>query len=93
MVNMNKRHRRLKERLKTTELMIEHFLDVEKHRSISKKARKVLNKDRPFLGFIFIILYLPSRILDFILDTLRWNKYRKACNEVKIIKKELESHG
>ena len=49
----NKTYNRLKERLKITEKWIEHFLDVEKHRSISKKARKVLNKDRPFLGFIF----------------------------------------
>ena len=61
---MNKRYYRLRERLKHTELMIEHFLDVEKHRTISKKARKALNRDKPFLGLIFIILYLPTRVLD-----------------------------
>ena len=89
---MNKRHRRLKERLKQTELMIEHFLDVEKHRTISKKARKALNRDKPFLGLIFIVLYLPTRVLGFISDTLWWNRYRKWCKEVEIIKKELKSY-
>ena len=53
----NKTRNKLKERLKYTQKWAEHFLDVEKHRSISKNARKALNKDRPFLGFIFIILY------------------------------------
>ena len=89
---MNKRYYILKSRLKYTETCIENFLDVEKHRSISKNARKALNKDRPFLGFIFIILYLPSRLLDFILSMFRWNRYRKACKEVEIIRKELESY-
>ena len=72
---MDKRHRRLKERLKHTELMIEHFLDVEKHRSISKKALKSLNKDKPILGFIFRIIYLPTRIWDFISDIIWFNIY------------------
>ena len=89
----NKTHNRLKERLRITEKWIEYFLDVEKHRSISKRALKALNKDKPFLGFIFGIIYLPTRIWDFISDIIWWNKYRKACNEVEIIKKELESHG
>ena len=88
---MSRRYR-LKERLKTTEKWIEHFLDVEKHRSISKRALKALNKDKPFLGFIFGIIYLPTRIWDFISDIIWWNKYRKRCKEVEVIKQELESY-
>ena len=88
----NKRYRRLKERLKYTETCIENFLDIEKHRAISKKARKALNKDKPFLGFIFRIIYLPTRIWDFISDIIWWNRYRKCCKEVEVIKQELESY-
>ena len=83
---------RLKERLKVTEKWIEHFLDVEKHRLISKKALKSLNKDGPFLGFIFRIIYLPTRIWDFISDIIWWNRYRKCCKEIEVIKQELESY-
>ena len=89
---MSNKHHRLKRRLKYTETCIENFLEVERHRSISKKARRALNKDKPFLGLIFIVLYLPARILDFILDTIWWNRYRKWCKEVEIIKKELRSY-
>ena len=89
---MNKGYHKLKKRLKATEEWIEHFLDVEKHRAISKKALKALNRDKPFLGFIFIILYLPTRITGFISDTIWWNRYRKCCKEVEIIKKELKSY-
>ena len=85
----NKTRNILKERLKNTQEWGEHFLEAEKHRSISKNARKALNKDRPFLGCIFIILYIPSRILDFVLSTFRWNRYRKALKEIEIIRKEL----
>ena len=89
---MNKRYHRLKNRLKYTETCIENFLEVERHRTISKKARKALNKDRPFLGLIFIIIYLPTRIIGFISDTIWWNRYRKWCKELEIIKKELKSY-
>ena len=89
---MNKRYHRLKRRLKTTEEWIEHFLDVEKHRTISKKALKALNRDKPFLGLIFIILYLPTRITGFISDAIWWNRYRKAQKEIEIIKKEIERY-
>ena len=89
---MSNRRYRLKERLKVTEKWIEHFLDVEKHKSISKKALKSLNKDGPFLGFIFRIIYLPTRIWDFISDIIWWNRYRKCCKEVEVIKQELESY-
>ena len=89
---MNKRYHRLKNILKYTEICIENFLDVEKHRTISKKARKALNRDKPFLGLIFIVLYLPTRVLGFISDTIWWNRYRKAQKEVEFIKKEIESY-
>ena len=89
---MNKRYYILKSRLKYTETCIENFLDVEKHRTISKKARKALNKDRPFLGLIFIIIYLPTIIIGFISDTIWCNRYRKWCKELEIIKKELKSY-
>ena len=89
---MIKRRYRLKERLKTTEKWIEHFLDVEKHRSISKKALRQLNKDKPILGWIFTIIYLPTKIWDIVYTIIWWNRYRKCCKEVEIIKKELESY-
>jgi len=82
----------LKERLKATEKWIEYFLNVEKNRSISKKALKSLNKDKPVLGFIFGTIYLPTRIWDFITDIIWWNRYRKCCKEVEVIKQELESY-
>jgi hypothetical protein len=56
---MSNKKYKLKERLKATEKWIEYFLDVEKNRSISKKALKALNRDKPFLGFIFGSIYLP----------------------------------
>ena len=89
---LDKRYYILKNRLKYTETCIENFLEVERHRSISKRARRALNKDRPFLGLIFIIIYLPTRIIGFISDTIWWNRYRKWCKELEIIKKELKSY-
>ncbi len=89
---MSNKKYRLRERLKVTEKWIEHFLDVEKHRSISKKALKSLNKDKPILGFIFRIIYLPTRIWDFISDIIWWNRYRKCCKEVEFIKQELKNY-
>jgi len=89
---MSNKKYRLRERLKVTEKWIEHFLDVEKHRSISKKALKSLNKDKPVLGFIFRIIYLPTRIWDFISDIIWWNRYRKCCKEVEFIKQELKNY-
>jgi hypothetical protein len=89
---MSNKKYRLRERLKVTEKWIEHFLDVEKHRSISKKALKSLNKDKPILGFIFRIIYLPTRIWDFISDIIWWNRYRKCCKEIEFIKQELKNY-
>ena len=88
---MNKRYK-LKNRLKYTEKSIESFLDVEKHREISKKALRQLNKDKPILGWTFTIIYLPSKIWDIVYTIIWWNKYRKRCKEVEVIKQELESY-
>ena len=89
---MSKKYHRLKRRLHATEKWIENFLEIEKHQSISKKALKSLNKDKPFLGLIFRIIYLPTRIGDFISDIIWWNRYRKCCKEIEVIKQELESY-
>ena len=89
---MSKKYHRLKRRLYATEKWIENFLEIEKHQSISKKALKSLNQDKPFIGFIFRGLYLPTRIWDFIYDIIWWNRYRKCCKEVEVIKQELESY-
>ncbi len=89
---MSNKKYKLKERLKATEKWIEYFLDVEKNRSISKKALKALNKDKPILGFIFRIIYLPTRIWDFISDIIWWNRYRKCCKEIEFIKQELKNY-
>ena len=89
---MSKKYHRLKRRLHATEKWIENFLDIEKHQSISEKALKSLNKGMPFIGFIFRIIYLPTRIWDFISDIILWNRYCKWCKEVELIKKELESY-
>ena len=90
--SMNKRYDRLKTRLKSTQAWMDRFLEVEKNREISKKARRALNRDRPFLGLIFIIIYLPTRVMSFISDTIWWNRYRKAQKEVEFIKKEIERY-
>jgi len=89
---LDKRYYILKRRLKSTQDWTENFLEVERHRSISKRAIRALNKDRPFLGLIFIILYLPTRISEFISDTIWWNRYRKAQKEVEIMKEEVERY-
>ena len=91
-MEMRNRRYKLKERLKTTEKWIESFLDVEKHREISKKALRQLNKDKPFLGIIFRIIYLPTRIWDYIYTIIWWNRYRKCCKEIEFIKQELKNY-
>ena len=85
----NKTRNLLKARLKLTEQWVESYIEVEKNRQISKKALRKLNRDNPILGLIFIIIYLPTKIYDFFYSVIWWNKYRKACNEINIIKEEL----
>jgi len=86
----NKTRNKLKERLENTQKWADNFLEIEKHREISKKALRQLNKDKPFLGFIFETIYIPTRIWNFISDIIWWNKYHKACKEIEIIRKELK---
>ena len=86
---MNKEYNKLKLRLKQTQDWIENFIEVERHRSISKKAIKQLNKENPILMFIFTIIYLPSKIFRFISDIYWKNEYSKAKKEVEIIKKQI----
>ena len=45
---MNKRYYKLRLRLKETQDWIENFLEVERHKSISREAVKQLNKDKQF---------------------------------------------
>ena len=54
--------------------------------------QKALNRDKPFLGFIFGTIYLPTRIWDFFSDIIWWNRYRKCCKEVEFIKQELKNY-
>jgi hypothetical protein len=86
---MDKKSIILRLRLKETRNWIENFLEVERHRSISKKAIKQLNKENPMLWFIFTGLYLPSKIVKFISDIYWKNEYNKAEKEVEIIKKQM----
>ena len=86
---MDKKNIKLKLRLKETRDWIENFIEVERHRSISKKAIKQLNKENPILMSIFTFIYLPSKIFRFISDIYWKNEYSKAKKEVEIIKKQI----
>ena len=68
------------------------FLNFEEHKTISKKALKTFYQDKPFLGTILNILYLPTIAMSFISDLVWWNRYYKGCKEVEIIKKRLKSY-
>ena len=89
---MSNRRYRLKERLRTTEKWIETFLDVERHREISKKALHAHYKRRPILSFFFQLYLLPTVIISYFSDIVWWNRYYKCCKEIEIIKQELESY-
>ena len=83
----------LKERLYKTEKWIEHYLETEDHIQISRNALKKSYDEIPFLlSWIVKIFYLPTTVMSFLYD-IKWRrKYYKACREVEIIKKELESY-
>ncbi len=51
---MSRTYHRLKQRLESAEAWTENFLDVERHREISKKAIKELWQKRPLISFIFL---------------------------------------
>ena len=89
---MNRKHY-LKERLSKTEKWIEYYLETEDHIQISRNALKQSYDETHFLiSWTVKILYLPTKIYDFIYTIIWWNRYRKACKEVEIIRKELESY-
>ncbi len=89
---MNRKHY-LKERLNKTEKWIEHYLETEDHIQISRNALKQSYNETHFLiSWTLKIFYLPTKIYDFIYTIIWWNRYRKACKVVEIIRKELESY-
>ena len=89
---MNRAYSRLKQRLESAEAWTENFLDVERHREISKKAIKELWQKRPLISFIFHIIYLPTKALHYFSKLYWWNEYYKCCKEIDIIKKELKNY-
>ena len=89
---MSRTYHRLKQRLESAEAWTENFLDVERHREISKKAIKELWQKRPLISFIFHIIYLPTKALHYFSDIIWWNRYYKCCKEIDIIKKELKNY-
>jgi len=74
----------LKQRLKHTEKWIEGFLDIEKHREISKKALKNLNKDRPILGLVFFACSIVSDITNGKYNVLKWDKQERKYYPIEI---------
>ena len=89
---MNRAYYRLKKQLTYNEEWSENFLDVERHREISKKAIKELWQKRPLISFIFHIIYLPTKALHYFSKLYWWNEYYKCCKEIDIIKKELKNY-
>lgn len=83
----------LKERLDKTEKWIEHYLETEDHIQISRNALKQAYDQTPTLiSWMFKIFHLPTTVLS-VLHDMKWRrKYYKACKEVEIIRKELESY-
>jgi len=89
---MSRTYYRLKERLNGAEKWTEHFLDVERHREISKKALHAYYKRRPILSFFLQLYLLPTVIIRYFSDIVWWNRYYKCCEEIEVIKQELKSH-
>ena len=89
---MSRTYQRLKQRLESAEEWTENFLDVERHREISKKALHAYYKHRPILSFFFRLYILPTVITSYLSDIVWWNRYYKCCKEIEIIKQELESY-
>ena len=83
----------LKKRLDKAEKWIEHYLETEDHIQISRNALKQSYDEAPFLiRWIVKIFWLPTIVMSFLYD-MKWRyRYNKACKEVQIIRKELESY-
>ena len=89
---MNRAYYRLKKRLTYNEEWSENFLDVERHREISREALHEYYKQRPIFSFFFRLYTLPTVIISYFSDIIWWKRYWQAEREVEIIKKELESY-
>ena len=89
---MNRPYHRLRQRLTYAERWSERFLDIERHKEISKKAVRELRQKRPLISFIFHIIYLPTKVLHYFSKLYWWNEYYKCCKEIEIIRKEIKTH-
>ena len=87
---MNRAYSRLKQRLESAEAWTENFLDVERHREISKKALHEHYKQKPILSFFFRLYVFPTVLLDCFYSIIWWNRYYKCCKEIEIIRKEIK---
>jgi len=91
-MNKNTYYYTLRKRLDCSEEWAKHFLEVEQHRKITKKAATIFFNKHPFMGFLMRIIYLPSNFVGLISDTIWWYRYHKCCKEIEIIRKEIESY-
>ncbi len=89
---MNRAYYRLKKRLTYNEEWSENFLDVERHREISREALYEYYKQRPIFSFFFRLYTLPTVIISYFSDIIWWNRYYKCCKEIEIIKKAIKKY-
>ena len=89
---MSRAYHRLKQRLESAEEWTENFLDVERHKEISKKALHNHYKEKPILSFFFRFYLLPTSIIYYFSDIIWWNRYYKCCKEIEIIRKAIENY-
>tara|TARA_Y100000310_G_scaffold102467_1_gene100669 strand:- start:166 stop:444 length:279 start_codon:yes stop_codon:yes gene_type:complete len=82
----------LRKRLESSEKWADHYLEVEQHRKITKKAENVLYDKHPFIFFLCRLLYIPSDFVRLISDIIWWYRYHKCLKEIEIIRKEIESY-
>ena len=89
---MNRTYHRLRQRLTFAEKWSENFLDVERHKKISKEALHKHYKEKPILSFFFRLYFIPTNIIYYFSDIIWWNRYYKCCKEIEIIRKEIKNH-
>ena len=89
---MNRPYHRLRQRLTYAERWSERFLDIERHKEISKKALHEHYKKRPILSFFFRFYLIPTSIIHYFSNIMWWNEYYKCCKEIEIIRKEIKNH-
>jgi hypothetical protein len=89
---MNRAYYRLKKLLTYNEEWSENFLDVERHREISREALHEYYKQRPIFSFLFRLYTLPTVIISYFSDIIWWNRYYKCCKEIEIIRKAIKKY-